>query len=174
MKGAAVDLAVQEIAVNDLAGNLVDEPEDVEILTERECRWLLTQADVGRLAFTTQAMPAILPVHFTVQGDRVIVPALSGGRLATACRGAVVAFEVDSCEGAAGWAVTVVGPCRVVTDPRETSDLDRLGLHPWSAAGSRCYVVLEMTRVTGWRAHGGSAQTRDLQLAGAEAARASA
>lgn len=164
-KGAAVDLAV----------NLAeDRPEDVEILTERECLWLLAQVEVGRLGFTAQAMPAILPVRFAVHAGRLIIPALTGGRLATACRGAVVAFEVDACDGAGAWAVTVVGPCRVVTDPEETSDLDRFGLYPWSAAGGRCYVVLEMTRVTGWRAQSASGHAGDLRLARDEVARATA
>jgi hypothetical protein len=104
----------------------------------------------------------------------VVIPVLPDGRLETACRGSVVAFEVDSCDRAGAWAVTIVGPCRVVTDLDETAALDRLGLEPWSVAESRCYVVVEMSRVTGWRAQPRAARSGDLRCADNDGARATA
>ncbi len=157
-------------------GNAVDllDERSEEVLTGAECRWLLAGADMGRVCFTAQALPAILPVRFAIQAGRVVLPAIAGGRLASACRAAVVAFQVDSCDATGAWAVTVVGPCRVVTDPEETARLDRLELRPWSAAGRRCYVVVEMVQVSGWRAHAGPAQHGDLRLAGHGEVRATA
>jgi hypothetical protein len=126
--------------------------EGVEVLTETESRTLLAGAAIGRLGFTTGALPAITPVPFAVHHGRIVIPALPGGREAAACRGAVVAFEVDSVDRGSGsdWAVTAVGPARVVTDVHEITALDELGLKGW-AARSGCYVVVETSQVTGWR-----------------------
>jgi hypothetical protein len=53
-----------------------DRPEDVEVLTEDECRWLLARAHVGWVGFTVQALPAIVPVRFAVDAGRVVIPVL--------------------------------------------------------------------------------------------------
>ncbi|MGY1781964.1 pyridoxamine 5'-phosphate oxidase family protein [Geodermatophilus sp. SYSU D01036] len=129
-----------------------EDPEGVEVLTETECRTLLAGAAIGRLGFTTGALPAITPVPFTVHHGRVVIPALPGGREASACRGAVVAFEVDSVDRADGsaWAVTAVGHARVVTGIDEIAALDDLGPQRW-AGRSGCYIVVEASQVTGWR-----------------------
>jgi hypothetical protein len=125
----------------------------VEVLTAAECRMLLAGAAVGRIGFTTRAMPAIMPVPFAMREGEVVVPAVSGGQLASACRDAVVAFEVDSCEvaGTTAWAVTVVGHSRVVTAADEVAALDRLGLAAWAPPVQDCYIAVQAGRVTGWR-----------------------
>ncbi|WP_176449837.1 pyridoxamine 5'-phosphate oxidase family protein [Geodermatophilus saharensis] len=127
-------------------------PRTWEVLTESECRTLLAGAAVGRLGFTTGALPAITPVPFAVRHGRVVIPALPGSREASACRRAVVAFEVDSVDRGDGsaWAVTVVGHARVVTGSDEIAALDDLGLRLW-AGRSGCYIVVETSQVTGWR-----------------------
>ena len=125
------------------------DPEGVEVLTESECRTLLASAAIGRLGFTTGALPAITPVPFAVHHGQVVIPALPGGREAAACRGAVVAFEVDCVDrGGSAWAVTAVGPSRVVTGVDEITALDGLGVEGW-APRSGCYVVVETSQVTG-------------------------
>ncbi|MBI4939958.1 MAG: pyridoxamine 5'-phosphate oxidase family protein [Actinobacteria bacterium] len=83
------------------------------LLSAAECRRLLAEAVVGRVAFTDRALPAIaaVPCRLTPTGDLLLtVP--GGSRLAGAMHDAVVAFQVDDL--AQGWTVTVVGEVRDV------------------------------------------------------------
>ena len=149
-------------------------PDSVVVLTEGQCRALLAGAAVGRVGFTADALPVIAPVPFTVHQGRVVVPVPLDGQLASACRGAVVAFEVDSVDRADGsvWAVSVVGHSRVLTAPEETAELDALGLHPWGIVRGGCYVVVDTCHVTGWRVHDGhhgASGPADVDRAGASA-----
>jgi uncharacterized protein len=80
-------------------------------LTWEECVARLESSTVGRIAVTHRALPAIVPVNFAMSGSRVIFRTEPGGMLASACAGAVVAFEVDdvSPDGRRGWSVLLVG-----------------------------------------------------------------
>ncbi|MCK2241707.1 MULTISPECIES: pyridoxamine 5'-phosphate oxidase family protein [unclassified Crossiella] len=88
-------------------------------LSERECLHLLGIARIGRIVFTEQALPAILPVRFVLCDGGIILRTAPEGRLAKAVRGAVVAFEADHFTGThcAGWSVVALGRVRVVRDP---------------------------------------------------------
>jgi len=125
----------------------------LEAIGEAECRRLLAGAVIGRLAYTEGALPAIQPVHFTLLGDRIVIPTREGSKVAAASRGAVVAFEVDDFDTTSrtGWNVTVVGPSHVVTRPDEVADLDLLGARAWAPADVPCYIVIETTLVRGRR-----------------------
>jgi hypothetical protein len=125
----------------------------LEVLGEAECRGLLAGAVIGRLAYTEGALPAIQPVHFTLLGDRIVIPTREGSKVAAASRGAVVAFEVDDFDTTTrtGWNVTVVGPSQVVTQPDQVAKLDLLGASPWAPADAPCYIVIETTLVRGRR-----------------------
>ena len=125
----------------------------LQVLDDAQCRRLLAGAVIGRLAYTEGALPAIQPVHFTMSGDRIVIPTRAGSKVAAASRGAVVAFEVDDFDAASrtGWNVTVVGPSHVITEPAEVAELDTLGAHPWAPADMTCYIVVESTLVRGRR-----------------------
>ena len=121
-------------------------------LLDDECRRLLASAHFGRVGFSAGALPAIQPGRFAVHRGRVVIPAVSGGRRATGCRGGIVAVQADGCGRTAGtvWSVEVVGPARVVTDPVEVAELDRLGPVVATATPAHCYITVEMAMVTGW------------------------
>jgi nitroimidazol reductase NimA-like FMN-containing flavoprotein (pyridoxamine 5'-phosphate oxidase superfamily) len=88
-------------------------------LTRDECLDRVRAGRIGRVAVTHRALPAILPVNYVF--DRGIVfRTRSNSMLANACRGAVVAFEIDELaeDGTSGWSVLVVG----VADALEGSD----------------------------------------------------
>ena len=125
----------------------------LDVLDEGECRRLLTTADIGRLAFTEGALPAIQPVSFGVHDGHVLIPTRMGSKVAAASRGAVVAFEVDSYDVVArtGWNVTVVGPSRIISDPAEIRALEPLGLSPWAPAPQPCYIAVRIALVRGRR-----------------------
>jgi nitroimidazol reductase NimA-like FMN-containing flavoprotein (pyridoxamine 5'-phosphate oxidase superfamily) len=130
-----------------------DQPPQLEILGEPECLRLLTNAPIGRLAYTEGALPAIQPVSFVVVDGQIIIPTRLGSKVAAASRGAVVAFEVDDFDADArtGWNVTVIGPSRVVEHPDEIRALDGLGARAWAPADIPCYVAVQLTIVRGRR-----------------------
>jgi uncharacterized protein len=122
-------------------------------LDDAECRALLLDGRIGRLAFTRRALPAIQPVSYRVHDGEIVIPARPDSPFLPGTEGAVVAFQVDSYhdETRTGWCVTVVGPCRAVHRRVEVSVLDAL---PWPlpmTTRSRRYVALRIGMLSGCR-----------------------
>jgi nitroimidazol reductase NimA-like FMN-containing flavoprotein (pyridoxamine 5'-phosphate oxidase superfamily) len=72
----------------------------------------LASHSIGRIAVTSQALPAIVPVNYSLTGRTTVVFRTEpGGMLARATNDTVVAFEVDELarDGRSGWSVLVVG-----------------------------------------------------------------
>ncbi len=132
---------------------------NLELLDEAEGVRLLKTAVIGRIAFTEGALPAVQPVAFAVGGGEIFIPTHHGSKVATASRGAVVAFEVDEFDVRArtGWSVTVVGPARLIRDPEEVVRLDVLGVQPWTPADEHCYIGVQIRLVQGRRIRPGPA-----------------
>jgi len=81
-------------------------------LTQSECLAKLAAHSVGRIAVTSRALPAIIPVNYALTGRTTIVFRTEPhGMLARATENTVVAFEVDELarDGRSGWSVLVVG-----------------------------------------------------------------
>lgn len=119
---------------------LVDE--GLELLGEADCWRLLRSAEVGRVAITMSALPAIFPVNFTMIDNTIVFRTSAGSKLDAAYRQTVVAFEVDSYDPVerSGWSVLVVGRSEVVHDIELTSQVVDSGLEPW-AGGRRTHLV---------------------------------
>ena len=119
-----------------------DDDRTHELLGHAECLRLLGTAGIGRLAYTSAALPAIRPVSFSLRGDDVLVPAVRESPLVAALRGAVVAFEADDYDPGTrtGWAVTVVGHSRVLDGSGRAA----------SPPGS-CLIAVQVGLVEGWR-----------------------
>jgi uncharacterized protein len=83
----------------------------LRILNRQECLALLASTNLGRIGISWRAIPMILPVHFTLDDDRVVVVTWDGSVVSKATHGTVVAFEVDhGCDdGCAPWSVLVNG-----------------------------------------------------------------
>lgn len=126
-----------------------DEDRLLEVLDDAECMRLLPTERVGRLGFTDAALPAILPVGFTVTDHSVCIPALAGDRVVAAARRSVVAFEVDryDADTRTGWGVNVVGPAHVV--PAGPAHVARDG--SLSASSAPCTIVVPIGLLRGWR-----------------------
>jgi nitroimidazol reductase NimA-like FMN-containing flavoprotein (pyridoxamine 5'-phosphate oxidase superfamily) len=120
------------------------------VLSREECLQRLRTASVGRVATTHRAMPAILPVNYTLLDDSVCFRTEPGGILARACDDAVVAFEIDDIapDGHSGWSVMVVGTAhRVDADDAARRGLDDL---PTALDDDRSQVVaIAIGTVTG-------------------------
>ncbi|MGW1555673.1 pyridoxamine 5'-phosphate oxidase family protein [Streptomyces sp. NPDC002144] len=127
-------------------------------LERPECLRLLAKVPVGRIVHTRQALPAVLPVNFTLDGDgAVLLRTSAASELARAVDGVVVAFEVDEVDAAthSGWSVVVTGPAMVVTDPAEHERLTRTGPRSWVPSPREVFVRIEPELVTGRELVGG-------------------
>lgn len=93
-------------------------------IDEEECWQLLSKGRIGRLALSVDALPGILPVHYTVD-DRVITLSLGELRVPDRCAdGAIVAFAVDELDldNDFGWYVHAVGKSVVQARDEPTDD----------------------------------------------------
>lgn len=97
----------------------------LEILSEHQCRELLSSRDLGRIAFPAGDETEIFPVNYATDGTIVVFRTGTGTKLArvTATR---VAFEVDEWDAAkmVGWSVVLKGVAQEVTrgtDPFSTA-----------------------------------------------------
>jgi hypothetical protein len=83
----------------------------LRVLTTAECLQLLETVSLGRVALSHRALPMILPVHFAMLDDRIVVHAMAGTTLDRTTDDAVVAFEAEGPPGATDpvWSVVVHG-----------------------------------------------------------------
>ena len=105
----------------------------LEILDREECLRLLALTSLGRVGFTSGALPSVLPVTYHLDQDRILVHTTRGSRLDAALKDAVVAFEADELDPSehSGWSVAVTG---VATE----LDAGRLAISIDLISGRRC------------------------------------
>lgn len=125
----------------------------LEQLPRDECLRLMGQVPVGRVVYTRQALPAVELVNFAIDDGDILIRTDSGGKLAAAARGAVVAFETDSVDEAthSGWSVTIVGLSEAVTDSEAIRLLEQAGPDPWAPGNRTHFIRISPTIVTGRR-----------------------
>ncbi|GGQ07659.1 DNA-binding protein [Streptomyces pseudogriseolus] len=121
-------------------------------LGRQECLRLLGKVPVGRVVYTRHALPAVLPVNFTLDPDGSVVLCTSvDSGLVRAVDGVVVAFEADDFQAGrrSGWSVVVTGRAEVVTDPAEHERLLRTGPRSWMPLRDGVFVRIGSGMVTG-------------------------
>ncbi|MFE2067426.1 pyridoxamine 5'-phosphate oxidase family protein [Streptomyces sp. NPDC059467] len=126
-------------------------------LDRSECLRLLARAPVGRVVHTRQALPAVLPVNFALDGEAVVVRTSATSELVRAVDGSVVAFEADEVDAGAhsGWSVVVTGPARLVTEQADHERLLRTGPRSWVPWPQEVFLRIEPELVTGRELVGG-------------------
>jgi nitroimidazol reductase NimA-like FMN-containing flavoprotein (pyridoxamine 5'-phosphate oxidase superfamily) len=122
-------------------------------LTDDECRRLLGERHLGRLALVDADGPVILPVNYTLDEGSVVFRTDPGSKLDAAAAGAAVAFEVDAADerDRTGWSVVVRGQAGEVSEPTDLERLHALPLYPWAPGAKARYVRIRPTSVTGRR-----------------------
>lgn len=125
----------------------------VQELNREECLALLPTVPIGRLVFTQQALPAVVPVNFVLDHGQIVVRTDASSSLSAAVRGAVVAFQVDQFdhEARTGWSVIVIGKASEVVDPVQRERLEELPLAPWIGGVHDHIVVVPVDLVNGRR-----------------------
>lgn len=123
-----------------------------------ECLRLLATVPIGRVVYTRQALPAVVPVNFGLDADgAVLLRTSTASELARAVDGAVVAFEADAADADthSGWSVVVTGRAEIVTDPAEAARLERVAPRSWAPSPEEVFVRIEPELVTGRELVGG-------------------
>ncbi|ANS70185.1 hypothetical protein SLINC_7961 [Streptomyces lincolnensis] len=121
-------------------------------LGRQECLRLLAKVPVGRVVYTRHALPAVLPINFSLGTDSAVLLRTSpGSDLVRAIAGVVVAFEADEFDAAtrSGWSVVVTGRATVVTDPAEHERLAQSGPTSWMPLRETVFVRIDSEMVTG-------------------------
>ena len=137
----------------------LDKPADMKAVTAArplpvlECLRLLKSVPVGRVAFSRNAMPAVEPVRFAVDGGHIFIAVSLVSALCPVLHQCVVALQADSLGDASqgGWTVTVVGNAGEVSDPALTARLRGMGLTSWAAAETDRFMHISRGIVTGQR-----------------------
>ncbi|MFL1897826.1 pyridoxamine 5'-phosphate oxidase family protein [Streptomyces tauricus] len=130
-------------------------------LDRQECLRLLAEASVGRIVHTRRALPAVLPMNFSLDTETartsVVVCTSAASELARAVDGSVVAFETDQVDARehAGWSVVVTGRATVVTESAEHTRLRRSGPRPWAPSPYEVFIRIDTELVTGRELVGG-------------------
>jgi nitroimidazol reductase NimA-like FMN-containing flavoprotein (pyridoxamine 5'-phosphate oxidase superfamily) len=124
----------------------------IEVLPYADCLAMLGRAQVGRVVFTVEALPAIVPVTFAVLEGAVVLRTAGSTELARAADGGVLAFEVDDVDpiGRTGWSVVVTGLAEIVTSPVERASIEA-AVTPWAPGGRDVCIRLPLTKVAGRR-----------------------
>jgi len=121
-------------------------------LDRQECLRLLAKVPVGRVVYTRQALPAVLPINFSLDTDAsVLLRTSPDSDLVRAIDGVVVAFEADEIDAAtrSGWSVVVTGRATVVTERAEHERLSHVGPQSWMPLRDAVFVRIESEMVTG-------------------------
>ncbi|HUZ22639.1 MAG TPA: pyridoxamine 5'-phosphate oxidase family protein [Streptosporangiaceae bacterium] len=160
---------------------VTDERRQLEQLTMPESMHLLASVSLGRVVFTSRALPAIRPVNHLVDGDYIIIRTDSGTPITSEVRaGTVVAYEADVIDPAehTGWSVIIVGSAHRVTNPDKAASYRR-ALRPWVTGTKDQVIAIHADVVTGFRlvsagavAPGPNASAGSDEAAGSDGTRA--
>jgi len=125
----------------------------LEVLPRDECLSLLRRARIGRVAVSVDALPAVLPVNFTVIDEEVVFRTNPGAKLDAALANNVVAFEADDIDPIyhTGWSVLVQGVAREVIEPDQVDEMRRAPLRAWAGNGRDRFVRIPTHQVSGRR-----------------------
>ena len=130
---------------------MVSKHSGIEVIDADECRRLLAEDVIGRVAVVIGATPMILPVNYALDGEDIIMRTMPGSRLDIGQGHA--AFEVDSFDRAtqSGWSVLVTGELEEVTgyQAKDMERLQQLPVHPWAAGDRDLWLRLRPRFVTG-------------------------
>ncbi len=119
----------------------------LEVLSEDECRGLLSAGGVGRIALPAEP-PLVRPVNFALDDGRIVIRTGSGALWAAACRSVRATFEVDEVRNVdhRGWSVLASGPLAPVdTDVRVLA----LPLRAWAPEGRDRFVAVTIEELSG-------------------------
>jgi nitroimidazol reductase NimA-like FMN-containing flavoprotein (pyridoxamine 5'-phosphate oxidase superfamily) len=125
----------------------------LEVLDRDECLRLLALATLGRIGFTSGALPMVLPIDFHLDGERIVVRAAQGSMLDAALHNSVVAFEVDNFDAIshAGWSVAVTGLAAKITDQNHLDQVRQQRVAHTARFGDDVVIAISTELMSGRR-----------------------
>ena len=130
---------------------MVSRHSGIEVIDADECRRLLEEEEIGRLAVVIGATPMILPVNYAMDGEAIVFRTMPGSRLDVGQGHA--AFEVDSFdrERRAGRSVLVTGHLEHVSwyHAKEMERVQQLSVTPWAGGERNLWLRLRPSFITG-------------------------
>ncbi|HWT34038.1 MAG TPA: pyridoxamine 5'-phosphate oxidase family protein [Microbacterium sp.] len=124
---------------------------DVQSLGRDECRALLQQGGLGRIAASAAGEVDIFPVNFTSDGDSILIRTSPGTKLLELTIHADVAFELDGHDAEVAWSVIAHGRARQLDTADEIARAEAAGLVSWMPTPKDRYVQIDIGRLTGLR-----------------------
>ncbi len=134
-----------------------------EVMTERECRQILADHEVGRVAFVgDDGFPVILPVNYVIEQDLIAFRTARGEKF-DSIPDQHVAFEVDGMErwSRSGWSVLVQGFGHDMTSA-VSSQYDGLRsrtIDLWAPGDKPHWLAIEVRKISGRRIFSGAERT---------------
>ena len=125
--------------------------EAVQELDRAECRELLKQGVLGRLATAVGGEVDIFPVNYYSDGDSILIRTAPGTKLLELTVHSAVAFETDGYTDEEAWSVVVHGRARQLEQQAEIDEADRAPLQPWVPTLKYCYIHVDITALSGRR-----------------------
>ena len=113
-------------------------------LSRQECLARLASMPLGRVGVSIDALPVILPVHFTLVDEAILFRTTKGSKLDNAVSGAVVAFQADDRDAVEGgwWSVLLQGIATPVTDHDAQVDPGgTLSATDWAGVGTESRLL---------------------------------
>ncbi len=97
------------------------------------------------------ALPAILPMKYTVMDGDIVVRTAPGTKLTAALMDGVVGFEVDHVDSdhTHGWSVLVFGHATEIRDHATLDHVHTLALESWASGEGDHFINIPTERVTG-------------------------
>lgn len=122
-------------------------------LSVSECREMLGQKEVGRIAFWSDQGPTVLPVNYVVDSDGIRFRTSPYSSVAQQVGGSVVAFEVDETDDftESGWSVLIRGVAEVLLGPAPGPGPDP---EPWAEGVRPVTIRVPTTSISGRRVLG--------------------
>ena len=120
-------------------------------MTRDECLQALEAKGVGRLAYTTDDGPRIIPVNFVLTEDGIVFRTLPDGEVVRFGLDSTCSFEVDEIDEffESGWSVLAVGVAQLLTE----ADFRRLRFgripEPWADGPRTLFVKLPLMQLSG-------------------------
>ena len=126
-------------------------PGHLRELTEQECRELLQDQKVGRVAWSDPDGPVVLPVNYRFVDGRVFFRTSPHSELARHFSPGRAAFQIDYVDEflQSGWSVLVRGRAELLEWDELPGDDDRP--EPWAEGIRNVYVRITPDRITGRR-----------------------
>ena len=128
-----------------------DEP--VQELDRDECRELLKENVLGRLATAAGGEVDIFPVNYYSDGDSILIRTAPGTKLLELTVRDTVAFETDGYSDDEAWSVVAHGRARQLDQQAEIDEADRAPLRPWVPTLKYRYIHIDITALSGRRFH---------------------